>query len=114
MRLHPLAPVSRRRRNAHGGIVRLARRALVTVAALALALASATTARAATFTRLQVLLPGETAAPGTPSGKTGTPRAQTAGVPFSITLRGTDGAWNTVAAATDIVQPLASDASAPL
>ena len=36
------------------------------------------------YTRLQVLLPGESAAPGTTSGKTGTPRAQTDGVPFTV------------------------------
>ena len=35
---------------------------------------------AGSYSRLQVLLPGESPAPGTASGKTGTPRAQTAGV----------------------------------
>ena len=35
---------------------------------------------------LQVLLPGESAAPGTGSGKTGTPTAQVAGVPFTVTV----------------------------
>src|SRR6185436_1838396 len=34
---------------------------------------------AAPFAKLQILVPGETAAPGTVSGKTGTPSAQTAG-----------------------------------
>src|SRR5260221_14599909 len=33
----------------------------------------------AAFTKLQLLVPGETAAPVTPSGKTGTPTARTAG-----------------------------------
>src|SRR4029078_1474835 len=39
----------------------------------------ATTISAGSFAKLQVLLPGETAAPGTASGKTGTPSAQTRG-----------------------------------
>ena len=45
-----------------------------------------TTAAAGTLSRLQILLPGETAAPGTTSGKTGTPRPETAGIPFSVTV----------------------------
>ncbi len=73
-----------------------------------------TAVSAGPFTRLQVLLPGETAAPGTVSGKTGTPQAQTAGVPFSLTVRACDDAWNTVASVTDAVQILSSDASATL
>src|SRR5882672_1536070 len=66
------------------------------------------------FTRLQVLLPGETAAPGTPSGKTGTPQAQTAGVPFTVTVRACDASWALVPSVTHTVQILASDASASL
>src|SRR5262249_22252510 len=38
------------------------------------------------FTRLQILLPGETAAPGTPSGKTGAPTNQQVGVAFDVTV----------------------------
>ncbi len=71
-------------------------------------------ALAGPFTRLQVLLPGETAAPGTPSGKTGTPRPQTAGFPYSITVRACDDAWNTVTTVTHTIEILASDASATL
>ena len=41
-------------------------------------------AAAGPYTQLQVLLPGETEAPGTISGKTGTPQAQTVGVPFTF------------------------------
>ncbi|HKQ58984.1 MAG TPA: FlgD immunoglobulin-like domain containing protein [Candidatus Eisenbacteria bacterium] len=66
------------------------------------------------YSRLQVLLPGETAAPGTPSGKTGTPQAQTSGVPFSVTVRACDSGWNLVPATTNAIQILASDASATL
>jgi hypothetical protein len=71
-------------------------------------------AMAGPYTRLQVLLPGETAAPGTSSGKTGTPRAQTTGVPFSVTVRACDDTWATVATVTNVVQVLSSDASASL
>ncbi len=81
------------------------------LAALALAPAPAA---AGPFTRLQVLLPGETASPGSPGGKTGTPQSQTAGIPFSVSVRACDDQWNTVTTVTDAVQILASDASASL
>ncbi|MCK4548641.1 MAG: hypothetical protein KAU49_00680, partial [Candidatus Krumholzibacteria bacterium] len=61
---------------------------------LLIALASGP-AQAQTYTRLQVLLPGETASPGTSSGKTGTPVAQAAGVPFTVSIRACDNTWNT-------------------
>lgn len=72
------------------------------------------TAHAGPFTRLQLLLPGETVAPGTVNGKTGTPRAQTAGFPFTVTVRACDAQWNTVTTVTDVVQILSSDQSATL
>ena len=71
-------------------------------------------ALAAPYTRLQILMPGESAAPGTPSGKTGTARAQTVGVPFTITVRACDSTWATVATVSNSIQVLASDASATL
>jgi len=76
--------------------------------------AAAAPAAAGPFARLQVLLPGESAAPGTVSGKTGTPRAQTAGTAFDITVRACDMQWNTVATVTDAIQILSSDQSALL
>jgi hypothetical protein len=82
--------------------------------ALACVIFGATTAFAGPYTRLQVLVPGETAAPGSSSGKTGTPLNQTAGVPFTITVRACDDSWNTVATVTDAAQILCSDASATL
>jgi hypothetical protein len=88
--------------------------------ALALALvalcgvACAGAAVAGPYTVTQVLLPGETAAPGTFTGKTGTPLAQTAGVPFNVTIRACDSGWNTVTGVSDAIQILASDASATL
>ena len=69
---------------------------------------------AGSYSRMQVLLPGESPAPGTTSGKTGTPRAQTAGVPFSVTFRACDSNWNLVNTVTNVVQTLASDGSATL
>ena len=48
------------------------------------------------FAKLQVLMPGETAAPGTLTGKTGTPDAQTPGVPFNVRVNSVDELWNVV------------------
>ncbi len=52
-----------------------------------------------TFVKLQMLVPGETAAPGTPSGKTGSPSAQSAGSANVIRVNGVDTNWNIVTAA---------------
>jgi hypothetical protein len=73
-----------------------------------------TAGAAQTVTRLQVLLPGEQAAPGTASGKIGVPSAQTVGVPFTITVRACDDQWHTVAGTSDVVHVTSSDASATL
>lgn len=63
------------------------------------------------FTKLQVLLPGETAAPNTVSGKTGTPIAQSTGVPFNITVRSVDSVWNLVGS-SDVISISSTDAAA--
>ena len=52
-------------------------------------------ASAQTYTQLQVLLPGETADPGSTGGKSGQPAAQTIGVAFEILVRACDSSWNT-------------------
>lgn len=44
--------------------------------------------------RLQVLVPGENAAPGTIAGKTGTPHDQTMGIPFTVTVNVTGSGWS--------------------
>ncbi|MBN1822759.1 MAG: hypothetical protein JW803_00410 [Endomicrobiales bacterium] len=44
--------------------------------------------------KLQLLLPGTTAAPGSPTGEIGTPSAQTAGVPFKVTVNLVDTYFN--------------------
>ena len=48
------------------------------------------------FTQLQILLPGETAAPGTPSGKTGTPTPISlgAGGLVNVTVNACDSTWH--------------------
>ena len=46
--------------------------------------------------KLQILTPGETAAPGTGTGKTGTPTAEVAGTAFSVTVNAVDANWNVV------------------
>src|SRR5205823_732343 len=53
--------------------------------------------------RLQLLVPGETAAPGTVTGKTGSPITQTAGVGYSVIVNAVDANWNLVSTVTDTV-----------
>lgn len=65
------------------------------------------------FTKLQVLLPGESNAPNTVSGKTGTPDAQAAGVPFNVTVNAVDAVWNVVNS-TDTINITSSDSGATL
>jgi hypothetical protein len=84
------------------------------ILACGLLIAAAAPVLAGPYSRLQVLLPGESPAPGTTSGKTGSPRAQTTGVPFDVTVRACDATWNLVPTVTDAVQLLSSDASATL
>jgi hypothetical protein len=76
--------------------------------------AFAAPAGAQTYTRLQVLLPGETLAPGSPSGKTGAPETQTAGIPFTVTVVACDASWNRVMSITHIVSLSSTDESATL
>src|SRR6185436_2373388 len=74
----------------------------------------AITATAGAFAKLQILLPGETAAPGTATGKTGTPTVQTANTPFNVTVNAVDANWNAISTVTDTVRITASDANAVL
>src|SRR5205807_7944732 len=55
------------------------------------------------FTKLQLLAPGETAAPGSTTGKVGTPASATAGLPFSVTVNAVDANWNPLTNVTDTV-----------
>lgn len=64
--------------------------------------------------QLQVLLPGETNAPGTASGKLGTPLPQTPGNPFDLTVNACDAAWRIATTCSDTVDITSSDTSAGL
>jgi hypothetical protein len=66
------------------------------------------------FVKLQILMPGETNAPGTPSGKTGTPIAHTAGSAFNVVVNAVDTNWNIVNTVTDTIQITSSDTDAVL
>ena len=72
-----------------------------------------TTINAGAFSKLQILLPGETANPGSASGKTGSPSAQTAGSSFNVTVNAVDANWNVVNT-NDTVHITSSDANAVL
>jgi hypothetical protein len=66
------------------------------------------------FTKLQILLPGETAAPSTALGKTGTPTAPAVGASFNVIVNAVDAGWNVITSATDVVGITSSDANAVL
>src|SRR5206468_10660809 len=61
------------------------------------------TVNAGAFVKLQLLVPGETAAPGTTTGKTGTPTARTSGAAFNVTVNAVDANWNVVNSVTHTV-----------
>ncbi len=66
-------------------------------------LSSPVKVNAAGLSKLQILLPGETAAPGSVTGKTGTPNTQTAGIAFTLpigAIRAVDAFYNTVSTVT--------------
>jgi hypothetical protein len=65
-------------------------------------------------TKLQVLMPGETADPGSASGKTGTPTPQTVGTAVSVTVNAVDDNWNLVNYVTDVIAITSSDSGATL
>jgi hypothetical protein len=67
-----------------------------------------------TFAQLQLLLPGETAAPGTATGKTGTPNLENVNGAFNVTVNAVDANWNLVNTAADAVQFSSNDAQAIL
>jgi hypothetical protein len=68
----------------------------------------------APFTKLQLLVPGETAAPDSVSGKTGTPSGQLVGSSFPVTVNAVDAFWNRVNTVSDTVGLSSSDATAAL
>jgi hypothetical protein len=68
----------------------------------------------AAFTQLQLLVPGETAAPGSASGKSGTPSSQIVGTSFGVTVNAVDAYWNLIGTVSDMVGLTSSDTSATL
>ena len=62
--------------------------------------------------RVQVLMPGETNAPGTTTGKIGTPTAQRVGAPFNLTINATDANWHIMTSCVDVVNITSSDTQA--
>jgi hypothetical protein len=67
-----------------------------------------------TVTKLLLLLPGETSAPGTLTGKAGTPISHAAGVPFTVDVRAVDANWNLVTSSNPTVSFSSGDATAIL
>src|SRR5205814_9084657 len=68
----------------------------------------------AAFAKLQLLVPGETAAPGSATGKSGTPTTSTAATAFNITVNAVDSFWNVVNAVSDTVDITSTDVNATL
>ena len=66
------------------------------------------------FAQLQLLVPGETAAPGTASGVTGTPAPAYVNGPLQVTVNAVDGQWNLVNTVSDVVAISSSDGQAIL
>ena len=66
------------------------------------------------FTKLQVLMPGETAAPGTATGKIGTPDPQTAGVAFNVIVNSVDDNYFLAVREDDTLHLTSTDTSATL
>jgi len=71
--------------------------------------AATLTVTAGTFTKLQLLVPGETAAPGTATGKAGTPAIQYVNGKFNVTVNAVDQFFNVVSSVTDKVHFISND-----
>ncbi len=61
------------------------------------------------YSKLQVLMPGETNAPGTATGKIGTPTTQNVGVPFDVVVNAVDDTWHIIKLAPNNTVTLTSD-----
>src|SRR5262249_23805496 len=66
------------------------------------------------FSKLQLLVPGEVAAPGTVSAKTGTASGQTVAGSFPVTINAVDSQWNLVNTVSDTVGLSSTDTTATL
>jgi len=67
-----------------------------------------------TFSKVLILAPGESPAPGTASGRTGTATDQSINYSFVVTVLATDAWWNPVGGATDVVRITSNDPLATL
>jgi hypothetical protein len=65
-----------------------------------------------TFTQLQVLLPGETNAPNTLTGKGGIPTAINSGDLETVTVNAVDATWNIVNVSGDTIHLTTTDGTA--
>src|SRR5258706_5412366 len=59
-------------------------------------------------------MPGETGVPGSAQGKSGSPTAQTAGTPFTITVNAVDASYNLITTDVSTITITSSDANAVL
>jgi len=77
---------------------------------------SSLTVDAGAVVKLQLLLPGETAAPGTATGKSGTPTAQTIGAAIlnNVRVNAVDANWNVVGSSIPDVAISSSDVAAAI
>jgi len=66
------------------------------------------------YKKLLVLVPGEIAAPGSTTGKSGTPLVQSPDTAFNLTINAVDDNWNVVNSVTDLVGLASSDFQAAL
>src|SRR5436309_2625696 len=66
------------------------------------------------FVKLQLLVPGESAAPGTASGKVGQPSPAASGTAFTVTVNAVDANWNLLTNVSDTLAITASDTNATL
>jgi hypothetical protein len=89
-------------------------KALVTTADLPSANHTFFRLRKTVATQLQVLMPGETNAPGTVTGKIGTPDSHPSGSTVNVTVNAVDAKWNIADHCADTVQITSSDTAAVL
>jgi hypothetical protein len=61
------------------------------------------------YAKLQVLMPGETNAPGTATGKIGTPTTQNVNVPFDVVVNAVDDTWHLIKLAPNDIITITSD-----
>ena len=84
----------------------------VTQAGITASTSTSFTVNPGAFTKLQLLVPGETAAPGTVRARRARATAQNTDSPFNVTANAVDANWNVVPTVGDTVAITASDPNA--